>query len=181
DGTKIVLMETASRRILKSHDLEQEKVVFWKCISQETLALVTESSVYHWGITDDSAANRQFKRHESLFGCKIVNYEVENGYAVLIGECEEVALLSPFCLFRDFSSKMSTPTDGEAACFANFKMIENREPSTLFLSSKKNDQGGKLFVFEVGLVPIGNTPFSKSSIDVPFERSFDDDYPIFLQ
>ncbi|GMR49081.1 hypothetical protein PMAYCL1PPCAC_19276, partial [Pristionchus mayeri] len=181
DGYKLVLKYTMTKKMLKKHDLEERKIVFWKWISEDTLALVTEAHVYHWELAGDSAPLQFFKRHWSLFGCRILDYRVTNCLAVLIAEPEEEGRKIGKMQLYDFSTKLSLPIEGEAACFANFKMEGNHLPSSLFVSSAKNDQGAKLTVEEIGLAPMGNKEFSKTSIDVPITPGCPDDYPIFVQ
>lgn len=54
-----------------------EDVVFWKWINLNTLALVTESSVYHWSMEGDSLPIKMFDRHSSLNSCQIINYRTD--------------------------------------------------------------------------------------------------------
>lgn len=58
---------------MKAHAMTED-VVFWKWISLNTLALVTETSVYHWSMEGDSTPLKMFDRHSSLNGCQIINY-----------------------------------------------------------------------------------------------------------
>lgn len=48
-----------------------ENIVFWRWISQTTLALVSEKSVYHWEVIGTSAATpvKVFDRQEQLEVC----------------------------------------------------------------------------------------------------------------
>ena len=51
---------------LKSYTM-QEDVVFWKWISERSIGLITETSVYHWDIEAIQAAPvKVFDRHPSL-------------------------------------------------------------------------------------------------------------------
>jgi len=45
-----------------------EDVVFWKWISDTSLGLVTETSVYHWDVMDPAQAApvKVFERHANL-------------------------------------------------------------------------------------------------------------------
>ena len=58
---------------IRAHTMT-EFVVFWKWISLNTLALVTETSVYHWSMEAHSTPVKMFDRHTSLNGCQILNY-----------------------------------------------------------------------------------------------------------
>ena len=58
---------------MKAHVMTDD-VIFWKWISLATIALVTETSVYHWSMEGDSTPQKIFDRHLSLNGCQIINY-----------------------------------------------------------------------------------------------------------
>lgn len=46
---------------MKAHVMSED-VVFWKWISLNTLALVTENAVYHWSMEGDSQPVKMFDR-----------------------------------------------------------------------------------------------------------------------
>ena len=48
-----------------------DDVIFWKWISLNTIALVTETSVFHWSMEGDSTPQKIFDRHSSLAGCQV--------------------------------------------------------------------------------------------------------------
>lgn len=53
---------------MKAHTMSDD-VIFWKWISPNTLALVTESSVFHWSMEGDSQPVKMFDRFDKLFLC----------------------------------------------------------------------------------------------------------------
>lgn len=75
---KQVIALKAQQRTLQIFDLEHksklksatmgEDVVFWKWISIDSLALVTDNSVFHWNVFDPSQANpiKVFERNTNL-------------------------------------------------------------------------------------------------------------------
>ena len=79
--TRQVIALKAQSRTLQIFDLEQkqklksttmaEDVSFWKWISETTLGLVTDSSVYHWDVFDPAQAApvKVFDRHANLNVC----------------------------------------------------------------------------------------------------------------
>lgn len=79
--TRQVIALKAQSRTLQIFDLEQkqklksttmnEDVVFWKWISETTLGMVTDSSVYHWDVFDASQAApvKAFDRNSNLQVC----------------------------------------------------------------------------------------------------------------
>lgn len=71
---------------MKAHTMNED-VIFWKWISLNTLALVTESHVYHWSMEGDSTPIKMFDRHSSLNGCQIINYRTDpkQNWLLLVG------------------------------------------------------------------------------------------------
>jgi clathrin heavy chain len=49
-----------------------EECVFWKWISVNTIGIVTENAVYHWGMEGESQPVKMFDRHASLQGLKTI-------------------------------------------------------------------------------------------------------------
>lgn len=90
---------------MKAHTMTDD-VTFWKWISLNTVALVTDTAVYHWSMEGDSQPVKVFDRHSSLAGCQIINYrtDAKQKWLLLIGISAQVmwylccdALLS--CIF----------------------------------------------------------------------------------
>lgn len=69
-----------------------EEVIFWKWISVNTVALVTETAVYHWSMEGESLPQKMFDRHASLAGCQIINYRTDENqkWLLLIGISAQV-------------------------------------------------------------------------------------------
>lgn len=76
---------------MKAHTMTEE-VMFWKWISVNTIALVTETAVYHWSMEGDSQPTKVFDRHASLSGCQIINYRTDEQqkWLLLIGISAQV-------------------------------------------------------------------------------------------
>ena len=56
---------------MKAHTMVDD-VIFWKWISENMIALVTETTVYHWSMEGDSQPVKIFDRHSSLAGCQVL-------------------------------------------------------------------------------------------------------------
>lgn len=76
---------------MKAHTMSEE-VMFWKWISVNTVALVTDTAVYHWSMEGDSQPTKVFDRHASLAGCQIINYRTDEQqkWLLLIGISAQV-------------------------------------------------------------------------------------------
>ena len=76
---------------MKAHTMTDD-VTFWKWISLNTVALVTDNAVYHWSMEGDSQPIKVFDRHSSLAGCQIINYrtDAKQKWLLLIGISAQV-------------------------------------------------------------------------------------------
>nr|CAD7427687.1 unnamed protein product [Timema monikensis] len=167
---------------MKAHTMAED-VVFWKWISLNTLALVTETSVFHWSMEGDSTPVKMFDRHSSLNGCQIINYRTDpkQTWLLVIGISAQQNRVVGAMQLYSVERKCSQPIEGHAASFAQFKMEGNAEQSTLFCFAVRTLQGGKLHIIEVGQPPAGNQPFPKKAVDVFFPPEAQNDFPVAMQ
>ena len=167
---------------MKAHVMNED-VIFWKWISLNTIALVTEGAVYHWSMEGDSTPQKVFERHSSLNGCQIINYRVDasQNWLLLIGISAQQNRVVGAMQLYSVERKVSQPIEGHAAAFTKFRMENNPADSTLFCFAVRNVQGGKLHIIEVGNPPSGNTPFQKKAVDVFFPPEAQNDFPVAMQ
>lgn len=83
---------------MKAHTMTDD-VLFWKWINVNTIAIVTETTVYHWPMEGDSQPIKMFDRHQSLAGCQIINYRTDHRlqWLLLIGITAQVQVTA-YCL-----------------------------------------------------------------------------------
>lgn len=167
---------------MKAHTMTEE-VVFWKWISLNSLALVTEGAVYHWSMEGDSLPVKMFDRHSSLNNCQIINYrtDLKQQWLLLVGITAQQNRVVGAMQLYSVERKVSQPIEGHAAAFATFKMEGNPEPSTLFCFAVRTATGGKLHIIEVGTPPTGNQPFTKKAVDLFFPPEAQNDFPVAMQ
>jgi len=167
---------------MKAHVMTDD-VIFWKWISLNTIALVTETSVYHWSMEGDSQPQKIFDRHSSLSGCQIINYRCDaaNNWLLLIGISAQQNRVVGAMQLYSVERKVSQPIEGHAAAFIPFRMEGNPADSTLFCFGVRSAQGGKLHIIEVGNPPSGNQPFQKKAVDVFFPPEAQNDFPVAMQ
>ncbi|XP_046387045.1 clathrin heavy chain isoform X1 [Ischnura elegans] len=167
---------------MKAHTMTED-VTFWKWISLNSVALVTETSVYHWSMEGDSVPQKMFDRHSSLIGCQIINYRTDpkQQWLLLIGISAQQNRVAGAMQLYSVERKCSQPIEGHAASFAQFKMEGSVEQSTLFCFAVRTQQGGKLHIIEVGQPPTGNQPFPKKAVDVFFPPEAQNDFPVAMQ
>ena len=167
---------------MKAHTMTED-VTFWKWISLNSLALVTDTSVYHWSMEGDSQPVKMFERHSSLNNCQIINYRTDpkQQWLLLIGISAQQNRVVGAMQLYSVERKVSQAIEGHAAAFTTFQMEGNKEPSTLFTFAVRTQTGGKLHIIEVGTPPTDNQAFTKKTVDVFFPPEAANDFPVAMQ
>ncbi|CAM9096095.1 unnamed protein product [Lampetra planeri] len=181
-GKTLQIFNIEMKSKMKAHTMTDD-VTFWKWISLNTVALVTDNAVYHWSMEGDSQPVKVFDRHSSLAGCQIINYrtDAKQKWLLLIGISAQQNRVVGAMQLYSVDRKVSQPIEGHAASFAQFKMEGNSEESTLFCFAVRGQAGGKLHIIEVGTPPTGNQPFPKKAVDVFFPPEAQNDFPVAMQ
>ncbi|KAG8597249.1 hypothetical protein GDO81_002222 [Engystomops pustulosus] len=181
-GKTLQIFNIEMKSKMKAHTMSEE-VIFWKWISVNTVALVTETAVYHWSMEGDSQPQKMFDRHASLAGCQIINYRTDEQqkWLLLIGISAQQNRVVGAMQLYSVDRKVSQPIEGHAAAFAEFKIERNSKPSTLFCFAVRGQAGGKLHIIEVGQPANGNQPFTKKAVDVFFPPEAQTDFPVAMQ
>ncbi|XP_054097671.2 clathrin heavy chain 2 isoform X9 [Callithrix jacchus] len=181
-GKTLQIFNIEMKSKMKAHTMAEE-VIFWKWVSVNAVALVTETAVYHWSMEGDSQPIKMFDRHTSLAGCQVINYRTDEyqKWLLLIGISAQQNRVVGAMQLYSVDRKVSQPIEGHAAAFAEFKIKENAKPSTLFCFAVRNSTGGKLHIIEVGQPAAGNQPFVKKAVDVFFPPEAQTDFPVAMQ
>ena len=90
-GKTLQIFNIEMKSKMKAHTMAEE-VQFWKWINVNTIGMVTDSTVYHWGMEGDSQPVKMFDRHSTLAGCQIINYRTDEklNWLLLIGISAQV-------------------------------------------------------------------------------------------
>ncbi|XP_014667188.1 PREDICTED: clathrin heavy chain 1-like isoform X2 [Priapulus caudatus] len=181
-GKLLQIFNIEMKSKMKAHQMVDE-IQFWKWINVNTVAMVTETAVYHWAMDGDSQPVKMFDRHSSLAGCQIINYRTDSKqqWLLVIGISAQQNRVQGAMQLYSVERKVSQPIEGHAAAFAQFKMEGNAQESTLFTFAVRGAAGGKLHIIEVGSAPTGNTPFQKKTVDVFFPPEAQNDFPVAMQ
>src|SRR5262245_34671358 len=86
-GGMLQIYDVDTKQKMKAHS-DDKRVEFWKWVSDTTIGIVTDTSVFHWSISDaTSAPQKIFDRHSSLSGAQIINYRIthDDKWQVLVG------------------------------------------------------------------------------------------------
>lgn len=94
-GKTLQIFNIEMKSKMKAHTMTDD-VTFWKWISLNTVALVTDNAVYHWSMEGESQPVKMFDRHSSLAGCQIINYrtDAKQKWLLLTGISAQVVQLS---------------------------------------------------------------------------------------
>ncbi|KAG0638061.1 armadillo-type protein [Tuber brumale] len=168
---------------LKSHAMNED-VVFWKWISERSLGLVTDNSVYHWDVMDPSQAApvKIFDRHMNLSGCQIINYRVnaDEKWMVVVGISQSQGRVVGNMQLYSKDRGISQAIEGHAAAFASIRLEGASSDTKLFTFAVRTGQGAKLHVVEVDHVA-ANPVFQKKAVDVYFPAEAVNDFPVAMQ
>ena len=129
-----------------------DDVIFWKWINDNTLGLVTDTSVYHWSIDSDSIApQKMFERHTSLNGAQIISYKVnsENKWMTLVGISQQSGRVVGNMQLYSKDRSVSQPIEGHAAAFAELQMEGAQSKTKLFTFAVRNATGAKVRLFDL--------------------------------
>ncbi|XP_039724292.1 clathrin heavy chain 2 isoform X3 [Pteropus medius] len=181
-GKTLQIFNIEVKSKMKSHIMAEE-VIFWKWVSVNTVALVTETTVYHWSMEGDSQPVKMFDRHASLAGCQMIHYRTDEyqKWLLLIGISAQQNRVVGAMQLYSVDRKVSQPIEGHAGAFAEFKSEGNAKPATLFCFAVRSPSGGKLHIIEVGQPAAGNQPFVKKAVDVFFPSEAQTDFPVAIQ
>mmetsp|Transcript_15803 Transcript_15803/g.20869 ORF Transcript_15803/g.20869 Transcript_15803/m.20869 type:complete len:1733 (+) Transcript_15803:212-5410(+) len=188
-GPQVQMFNLDQRAKIKSHQMT-ETVVFWRWVNPNTIAMVTPTAVYHWGLEGDGAPSKMFDRHASLAaGSQIINYKVsfDGKWCLLIGISQgEGGSIQGTMQLYSVEKRVSQVLSGHTGTFAQIK-VPGREDNDLaqvlcFTEKKADSPQFKLFVMEVGRDK--NAPggvFRLQPQDIPMPREAPNDFPVAMQ
>ncbi|KAJ7938168.1 hypothetical protein B0H13DRAFT_1587912, partial [Mycena leptocephala] len=176
-----------NKQKIKAH-VNDADVVFWKWVSDTTIGLITESSVFHWTITDQTSPPLKiFDRHPTLGCAEIVDYRAtaDEKWLVLVGISEMKpnpaafkvkGSLQLYSKKRDFSQAI----EGHAAAFAEIKQDGYQNPTKLFSFAVRTATGAKLCINQFDHTA-PDPPFVKKTVDIFFPPEATDGFPVEMQ
>ena len=150
----------------------------------DMLALVTDNSVYHWAINDQSAPVKMFDRHQDLTGAQIINYRTDHTrkWLLLVGISVKEGRVNGTMQLYSVERRVSQRIEGHAAAFGELTLDSNKSVSNLFAFTVRQASGaGKIHIVEVGAPATGNQAFTKKALDIAFSPDFPQDFPVAMQ
>ncbi|KAL9057613.1 MAG: hypothetical protein Q9162_002228 [Coniocarpon cinnabarinum] len=177
------IFDLANKQKLKSTTMNED-VVFWKFFNENTLGLVTETSVYHWNIFDPNQAQPQkvFERNANLENCQIINYRVndDESWMVVVGISQQQGRVVGAMQLYSKARGISQAIEGHAASFATIRLEGAPADTKLFTFAVRNATGAKLHVVEIDH-NTNNPTFPKKAVDLYFPPEATNDFPVALQ
>lgn len=191
---KLIIALKAQQRTLQIFDLENkaklksttmnEDVVFWKFFNESTLGLVTDTSVYHWNIFDQSQAApvKVCERHNNLLNCQIINYRVseDEKWMVVVGIQQQGGRVVGAMQLYSRDRGISQAIEGHAASFGSMRLEGAPADTQLFTFAVRTAAGAKLHVIEIDHQQ-SNPVFNKKAVDVFFPPEATNDFPVAMQ
>ncbi|KAI6093672.1 clathrin heavy chain [Hypoxylon rubiginosum] len=192
--SKQIIALRAQSRTLQIFDLEKkqklksatmnEDVVFWKWVSETTLGLVTETSVFHWDISDPTQAApvEIFKRNANLNGCQIINYRINSDgkWMAVVGISQQAGRVVGSLQLYSKDRGISQAIEGHAATFGTLRLEGEPADTKVFSFAVRTATGAKLHIVEIDH-PEGNRPFPKKAVDIFFPPEATNDFPVAMQ
>jgi clathrin heavy chain len=132
-----------------------QSVVFWKWLDPKTVAIVSDSAVYHWSMDGDETPVKVFDRTPYDGPVQIINYRSSaDGKWLILGGIGQSPTGEAVGVLQVYSVTMKAsqpPMDSHAACFAYVTIDGRAAPSNLFCFTKVTPQGPRLNIIEVGV------------------------------
>ncbi|KAJ5170489.1 uncharacterized protein N7500_003272 [Penicillium coprophilum] len=182
-GRTIQIFDLGARQKLKSANMNED-IVYWKWISERSLGLVTDSSVYHWDVYDATQQNpvKVFDRLPNLAGCQIINYRVnaEEKWMVVVGISQQQGRVVGSMQLYSKERGISQFIEGHAASFANITVEGSPLPHSLFTFAVRTQTGAKLQIAEIDHQE-PNPRFQKKAVEVYFPQEAVNDFPVAMQ
>ncbi|XP_047263969.1 clathrin heavy chain 1 isoform X1 [Capsicum annuum] len=117
---------------------------------EQMLALVTQTSVYHWPTEGDSEPIKMFDRTANLANNQIINYRCDPSekWLVLIGiapvSAERPQLVKGNMQLYSVDQQHSQALEAHAAAFASFRIPGNERDSILISFATKSSNAGQV-------------------------------------
>ncbi|KAL3667717.1 hypothetical protein V7S43_007270 [Phytophthora oleae] len=174
------------RSKLKSH-LMPEPVVFWRWISDKTIALVTASAVFHWNMNDDSPPVLIFYRSANLGATmQIVSYEAstDSQLMLLVGITQDKGgrIVGNMQLYS-METKTSQILQGYAGAFVQIKPPGRTDSAQVLVFAGIKGEGYplQLFIMEVGRDREASSGvFSVPPQLIPLDADIQNDLPVSM-
>ena len=132
-GNKLVIRNLEMQSDMKKFAMTGN-VVFWRWLDARTVAIVTETAVFHWSMNGADEPQKMFDRAAYEGKVQIVNYRAsaDGKFLILGGIAGSAAGIAGVLQLYAVDLKKSQPVlDAPAACFLNVTLDGKAAPSNL--------------------------------------------------
>jgi clathrin heavy chain len=129
-------------------------VAFWRWMDPKTIAIVTDTAVYHWSMDGDAQPQKIFDRATVEGAVQIINYRTSaDGKWLLLGGIKPAggSVAGVLQVYSVDMKASQPPMDAHAACFSTVTIDGRSASSNLFCFTKSTPEGPRLNVIEVGV------------------------------
>ncbi|OAF65976.1 hypothetical protein A3Q56_06297, partial [Intoshia linei] len=181
-GLTIQLFDIDAKKKIKSHSMNTD-VIFWKWISEDTIAIITSTDVLHWSISDEEAPTKIFQLNKSIIDSQIINYRTNETmtWLVVVAISSKGNRIAGTLQLYSIEKKASQIIEGHAAVFCSVQMMGNPEKSNIISFSVKSSNTSLIHFIELGQPAPKNTPFPKRNVELFFPPEASDDFPVAMQ
>lgn len=177
-GQTIQLLNIEAKQLLKSTQAP-EPIVFWTWINDTTIGMVSETSVYHWVISNP-APQLVFSRLSELSGMKITSYSTNPAmtWCILVGiGVENNMIVGKSQLF---SVEMNTPQLLNAMA-ATFCSIDSQMGPLDILTFAERDENNNMRMLMLQTTT-GARTYEPKRIPITLRGpNADKDFPLFIE
>ncbi|KAK2196158.1 bifunctional Clathrin [Babesia duncani] len=185
-GHFIQVFHLETKEKLGTHQFN-ERIAFWRWISTSELAVVTDTSVYHWSVAQGGPKS-MFDRDGKLADAatKIVGYETdeETKWCILYGiySSDQGSTIEGSLQLYSMERRQQQFLEGYAATFANIRVMSDSLDKTgllVFCEHKRGTTSSKLHVMDIYTKKTegGKAPFRVSK-DITMAIGSAGDFPI---
>lgn len=177
------VVNLGNRQRLKSATLGED-VIFWAWVSDSTLGLISDSSIYHWDINDASqdVPVKVTDRHVSLAGSQIIGYTLNSDgkWSALTGISQQQGRIVGNIQLYSKERNISQGIEGHAAAFGLLRLDGASIDTRLFTFANRTATGARLHIVEIDHQE-GAPVYQKKAVDVFFPPEATNDFPVSVQ
>eukprot|EP01013_Petalomonas_cantuscygni_P037898 TRINITY_DN68827_c0_g1_i1.p1 TRINITY_DN68827_c0_g1~~TRINITY_DN68827_c0_g1_i1.p1 ORF type:complete len:1710 (+),score=593.72 TRINITY_DN68827_c0_g1_i1:183-5312(+) len=155
-----------------------DRVDFWTWIDPRTLAFVTPTAVYHWGLSEGQEPVKFFDRDPELADKQLLHYKVDESmsYALLIGVKKEAdGSLGGWTQFWSVKSATGRIVREHAGAFAAVSTPGDAQPRSVMCLASVSAGQGKVSAVEV---PTRDRPAAITRVQATFSAPAPGDFPV---
>ncbi|GAB1609897.1 clathrin heavy chain-like [Argonauta hians] len=173
-------------KVLVSKTDMLEPVIFWTWINSDIIAIITDTTVYHWDLWQgDSPPENVFQRHDRLTFSEIISYKADPSlkWLAITGLTPEEDRISGVTQLYNVDEDITQCINSHAVCFTQYRFDDNPLPSTVFcVASRDTQDKGKIHIIELGPYKHGNFAPRNSYTEVHFTDDLERyDFPTSIQ